>query len=151
MRKDFISLQFAGGRGFRMLRECLSFYLREVMQGKPDAEIIWTEVAVNEALNNAYKNALLATVNNEQRRPLVKVSMYLWEAKELRIRISDSGLGFNGQARIKEIEKDIKRGNYPLDDFWVESGRGLFLLRAGVDRVKFNKKGNSVTLCKSVE
>jgi anti-sigma regulatory factor (Ser/Thr protein kinase) len=52
------------------------------------------------------------------------------------LQVTDEGQGFNWRRM---------RGR-PLTDSNATSGRGLFLITAYADRVRFNRKGNQITL-----
>jgi anti-sigma regulatory factor (Ser/Thr protein kinase) len=148
MGKKFLSVKFCGEQEFIWARKFLTAYLEELLAGSSEREKMWVEVAVNEALNNAHRHAgtVGEALTNE---PVICVQMYVYKGRELRIKISDSGRGFDGQARITKSVDD-SFGEEDCDKLWCESGRGIELLRFGVDQVKYNRKGNAVTLIKSL-
>jgi len=88
-------------------------------------------VAVGEALSNA-----ILYGNREDPQKLVRVSAALHPGSA-EVTISDEGPGFDPGA-IADPTRPENRGR--------SHGRGLFLLRSLADEVRFNDRGNSVTL-----
>ncbi|MHB1405350.1 MAG: ATP-binding protein [Desulfitobacteriaceae bacterium] len=66
--------------------------------------------------------------------------------EELVLRIQDTGCGFPVEEKLKQIEHKMRDPALIEDDAWVESGRGLLIMRAVADRLKFSRLGNRVSL-----
>ncbi|WP_157154325.1 ATP-binding protein [Brachyspira murdochii] len=63
------------------------------------------------------------------------------ENENITINVKDQGLGFKPKQEAKKINND---------GFARESGRGMMMIKSYFDEVKFNKKGNSITLIKFI-
>ncbi|PCG20824.1 ATP-binding protein [Brachyspira sp. G79] len=63
------------------------------------------------------------------------------EDDNIYINVKDQGLGFKPKQEAKKINND---------GFARESGRGMMMIKSYFDEVKFNKKGNSITLIKFI-
>ena len=88
-------------------------------------------VAVGEALSNA-----ILYGNQEDPQKLVRVSAAL-RPGVAEITVTDEGPGFDPQAVLDPTRPENRERSH---------GRGLFLLRSLSDDVRFNQRGNSVTL-----
>jgi serine/threonine-protein kinase RsbW len=88
-------------------------------------------VATLEAVNNAIKHG-----NKDNPQKLVDVEIE-YDKDEIRITVTDEGGGFN-PAGIPDptLPENIEE----------ISGRGVFLMTKLSDSIKFNEKGNSVTM-----
>jgi serine/threonine-protein kinase RsbW len=88
-------------------------------------------VATLEAVNNAIKHG-----NKDNPQKLVDIEIE-YDKDEIRITITDEGGGFN-PAGIPDptLPENIEE----------ISGRGVFLMTKLSDSIKFNEKGNSVTM-----
>lgn len=88
-------------------------------------------VAALEAVNNAIKHG-----NKDDPHKLVDVEIE-YDKDELKITVTDEGTGFN-PSRIPDptLPENIEE----------LSGRGVFLMTKLSDSIKFNEKGNSVTM-----
>jgi len=88
-------------------------------------------VATLEAVNNAIKHG-----NKDNPQKLVDVEIE-YDKDEIRITVTDEGIGFN-PAGIPDptLPENIEE----------LSGRGVFLMTKLSDSIKFNEKGNSVTM-----
>lgn len=88
-------------------------------------------VATLEAVNNAIKHG-----NKDNPQKLVDVEIE-YTKDEINITVSDEGEGFN-PAKIPDptLPENIEE----------LSGRGVFLMKKLSDSIKFNEKGNSVTM-----
>ncbi|WP_300759042.1 ATP-binding protein [uncultured Brachyspira sp.] len=64
------------------------------------------------------------------------------EDDKININVKDQGLGFKPKQEAKKINND---------GFARESGRGMMMIKSYFDEVKFNKKGNSITLIKFIQ
>ena len=64
------------------------------------------------------------------------------EDNNIIIIVKDQGLGFKPKQEAKKINSD---------GFARESGRGIMMIKSYFDEVKFNKKGNVITLTKIIK
>ncbi len=88
-------------------------------------------VAVTEAVNNGIIHG------NKNNRSKNVVLSCLIKGKTLSVKVKDEGEGFNpGDVSNPLHENNLLR----------TGGRGVFLMKAFVHSVKYNKKGNEVTL-----
>lgn len=150
MTEEFLQIVFEGKRRLPKVRDCLSDHLREILAMSSTEEALLLEIALNEALNNAMK---AATAHEDSFAPLscrISVTMYVKHGKELIIRIKDPGEGFPFRDYICQSDEVFRTGELPKSGLWAESGRGILLMRAGVDTITYNKKGNVVTLQKRI-
>jgi serine/threonine-protein kinase RsbW len=88
-------------------------------------------VATLEAVNNAIKHG-----NKDNPQKLVDVEIE-YDKDEIRITVTDEGGGFNPAG--------IPDPTMP-ENIEELSGRGVFLMTKLSDSIKFNEKGNSVTM-----
>lgn len=95
--------------------------------------IFGVRLAVEEAVVNAIKHG-----NRMDKAKKVTVTHSI-DAKECRISVLDEGLGFDPEA-VPDPTSD--------DNLELPHGRGLVLIRAYMDEMTFNEKGNCVTLVK---
>lgn len=61
------------------------------------------------------------------------------EDNTISIKVQDEGLGFDPENQLKDLIKD---------GFARENGRGMIIIKSYFDEVKYNKKGNVITLIK---
>ncbi|MEY4731328.1 MAG: hypothetical protein RL681_274 [Candidatus Parcubacteria bacterium] len=122
--------------------------------GWPDEELMMVDVAIEEAIKNAFIHGTIvigplpedkskAEVVQQKLaagvpEKLVHVSV-LVSPDEVRIRVRDEGEGF-----------DWKKVADPLlpENLLKNAGRGIFFMKTGFDAVEYNEKGNEVTLIK---
>ncbi len=90
-------------------------------------------LALEEALINAMKHG-----NKMDRRRMIRVR-YLLDDRQVEISVADEGNGFDPSA-VPDPTDD--------ENLEVAHGRGIVLMRAYVDELRFNEKGNEVTLIK---
>jgi serine/threonine-protein kinase RsbW len=88
-------------------------------------------VGLTEALSNAM---LYGNGSDPQKRVRVEVDV---GTKEVAVRVTDQGTGFDPSA----VPDPTLPGNITKT-----GGRGIFLMKALMDEVRFNDQGNSVTL-----
>jgi serine/threonine-protein kinase RsbW len=88
-------------------------------------------VSTLEAVNNAIMHG-----NGQDPEKYVDISIY-YSKNELRVKVSDEGVGF----KPDEVPDPTKPEN--IEDI---NGRGVFLMSRLADKIKYNKKGNSVTM-----
>lgn len=143
MRKTFHSEQeFCHYRD--QLHQCLQKALGQYGEKAfADHDVTMLEIALNEAVNNAFKYAL-----DKVAEPAVTLSMYLFHSNILLIRVKDNGSGFCADqvmARMSALEESEEK-----EWEWGESGRGIFIMEAVMDKVRYNAKGNSVMLMKTL-
>ena len=88
-------------------------------------------VGLTEALSNAM---LYGNASDPQKRVRVEVTV---RRKEVAVRVTDEGVGFD-PALVPDptLPANISKSG----------GRGIFLMKALMDEVRFNDQGNSVTL-----
>lgn len=58
------------------------------------------------------------------------------------IKVEDEGMGFDPEVQMRNLIKD---------GFARENGRGMIIIKSYFDEVKYNKKGNVITLVKNRE
>jgi serine/threonine-protein kinase RsbW len=88
-------------------------------------------VSTLEAVNNAI---LHGNKSDPQKKVIILIS---FKNEELIIKISDEGMGF----KPKEVpDPTIPQNREALN------GRGVFLMNKLADKIKYSKKGNSVTM-----
>ena len=88
-------------------------------------------VGLTEALSNAM---LYGNGSDPQKRVRVEVDI---RVEEVAVRVTDQGSGFDPTM--------VPDPTLP-DNISKTGGRGIFLMRALMDEVRFNDRGNSVTL-----
>ncbi len=88
-------------------------------------------VGLTEALSNAM---LYGNASDPQKRVRVEVTVRL---EEVAVRVTDQGVGFDPST--------VPDPTLP-DNISKSGGRGIFLMKALMDEVQFNERGNSVTL-----
>ena len=90
-------------------------------------------LAVEEAVRNAIEHG------NNYDKELSVLIRYSLDAKKIIVCIEDKGEGFH----LKSVP-DPRRE----DNLLQEGGRGVFLIQKLMNKVKYNKKGNRVTMVK---
>ena len=88
-------------------------------------------VGLTEALSNAM---LYGNGSDPRKRVRVEVDI---RVEEVAVRVTDRGVGFDPAA--------VPDPTLP-DNISKTGGRGIFLMKALMDEVRFNEQGNSVTL-----
>jgi serine/threonine-protein kinase RsbW len=88
-------------------------------------------VSTLEAVNNAILHG-----NNGSPEKMVEINIGC-SKKELKIKVTDEGNGFHPE-KIPDPTKP--------ENIEAQNGRGVFLMSRLADCVKYNKKGNTVTL-----
>jgi serine/threonine-protein kinase RsbW len=102
--------------------------------GVSDGNLPDLQLALEEGLANAVKHG-----NQLDPAKQVKVECQLLDDCIIRVTIEDEGLGFNPD----EVPDPTDFEN--LDK---PSGRGIVLMRAFMDEVLYNDRGNQLTFCK---
>jgi serine/threonine-protein kinase RsbW len=88
-------------------------------------------VVVTEAVNNAI-------IHGNKRNPTKKVALTCTHrGNNLVIKVKDEGKGFNPETVPDPIHED---------NLLRETGRGVFLMRQLMEKVRFNADGNEVTM-----
>ena len=88
-------------------------------------------VGLTEALSNAM---LYGNGSDPEKRVRVEVTV---RVEEVAVRVTDQGVGFDPAT--------VPDPTLP-DNISKTGGRGIFLMKALMDEVEFNERGNSVTL-----
>ncbi len=88
-------------------------------------------VSTLEAVNNAILHG-----NKSDPKKFVNIEIS-WNLNELIIKVTDEGCGFNPE---KVPDPTI------LDNIESVNGRGVFLMSHLADKLKYNRKGNTVTM-----
>ena len=101
-----------------------------------DGDIFAVHLALEEAFINAVKHG-----NRMDPDKGVKID-YLVEPDKITVSVTDEGHGFDPEA-----VPDPRYG----ENLYKPEGRGLFLMRSYMDKVEFNKEGNSVSMVKYKE
>jgi serine/threonine-protein kinase RsbW len=124
-------LQFNTLRDVPTLLEKVEDWMRVL--GYPDRDIFAVMLSLHEAGTNAVRHG-----NGGDPDKFVQVS-YVVTPTQVLIEVADQGFGFD-PAEVPEplSEPHLSRG----------SGRGLFLMRAYMSWVSYNRAGNQVTLCR---
>lgn len=94
---------------------------------------------------NIYHKKLKELLKTEKAKNTnVEIKLELPEEKEdkIIIMVKDQGLGFKPKQEAKKINND---------GFARENGRGIMMIKSYFDEVKFNKKGNAITLIKIIK
>ena len=143
MRQKLMRRTFANEREFQVFREELRLCLVRIPIKLSESELTLLEIAINEAMNNALKHGLAKASD-----PAVTLSICLQSPKCLLVRIKDRGSGFCAQ----RVQEDLASMECEQDEEWQwgESGRGLFIMEAVMDQVRYNAKGNAVLMLKKI-
>lgn len=128
MNESLLEIKFTGLAGFKQIRHCVMEYVKARLQGQPSL----MEVALNEAVNNAIKHG----------HAKVKLRLNVIAGKRLVVRVKDQGGGF-------AVNEQLTRMTTRVDN-WQENGRGLMVMQASADYVRYNRRGNEVLLVKNI-
>ncbi|MBO9607578.1 MAG: ATP-binding protein [Paenibacillaceae bacterium] len=116
--------------GYKQVRHCIGDWLHALLR-----EPVQVEAALNEAVNNAFRQG-----------DRVDITIRVMNGKRLIMRVKDGGCGFAGNSRVVGLARE-----FPTEqELWQESGRGLRIMCAVLDRVTYNRQGNEVLLVKSM-
>ena len=105
------------------------------LSGFPRCDIVGVRVALEEAVLNAFKHAYGDTPG----KPVFV--RHAIDRDQVVLEIEDQGSGFN----LASIPDPTQPENWDRD-----SGRGIFLMRTYMNFVRYNERGNCVTLYKQV-
>lgn len=118
----------------KAVRKLEEHVLRDVARhGYSEASTFAIRLALEEGLNNAIKHG-----NRLDRTKLIEVT-YEVDSRRTSITITDQGLGFE-PAKVPDPTAD--------ENLEKPCGRGIMLMRAYMDEVRFNERGNQVHLVK---
>ena len=100
------------------------------------------ETKKNWLKKNIYHKKLKELLKTEKAKSThVEITLQI-EDDNIIIAVKDQGLGFKPKQEAKKINND---------GFARESGRGIMMIKSYFDEVKFNKKGNVITLIKIIK
>jgi serine/threonine-protein kinase RsbW len=101
--------------------------------GYCDKDVFGVQLALHEAITNAFRHG-----NQSDCSKSIQL-FYRVTGEEVLLEVEDQGKGFD-PTRAPDPRTEEKRVQ--------PGGRGLFLMRAYMSWVSFNRQGNRVTLCK---
>ena len=138
MKIDILDTQLCGLDSLAQARPRISQVLRQIIP----SQAAMLEVAVNEAVNNAFRHGSIGRAS---------LKMRVINGRLLVMRVRDDGPGFDVSRILARLEKHdcfsvAAHASNPLP----ESGRGLFLMQAIADKVRFNQQGNEILLAKKL-
>lgn len=121
------------------------------------------ELAIDEALRNAYEHGNLG-ISNEEKCELCEANMLEKTLKEREIQATQAGKSIHVNVKCSPEEfccviedqgegfdwRDVPNPTDSIDALTSLHGRGLMLIRNVFDTVAFNEKGNKVTLIKKL-
>lgn len=142
MRERLMRCTFTNEQEYQGCRENVHHCIEDVSDNLPKDQLTMVEIAINEAVNNAFK------YGSGNYNP-VTVSIYLFDSNCLFIRIKDKGKGFCVKNFVAEVNSKFCENNKEWQ--WGESGRGLFIMESAMDQVHYNAKGNAVSLIKNIQ
>ncbi len=99
------------------------------------------KVILNELISNAIRHGNKCIQAKE-----VQIHAEIVEGKSI-IKIADEGSGFNPAEKLSSAWEN--KTNEELLDL-CETGRGLLIVKSLADKIMFNKKGNIITVVKSL-
>ncbi|WP_416487291.1 ATP-binding protein [Brachyspira hyodysenteriae] len=100
------------------------------------------ETKKNWLKKNIYHKKLKELLKTEKAKSTnIEITLQI-EEDNITIAVKDQGLGFKPKQEAKKINND---------GFARESGRGIMMIKSYFDEVKFNKKGNVITLTKLIK
>ncbi len=114
----------------------LNANVKKVLYNSLEEGSLLVEIAIQEGLTNAIKVATSVNVKVYQ------------DYEYLRIVIIDDGPGFQASEIVNGIK--INEQHTLEDSVWSESGKGIYLMKKLLDKVKYNTKGNQLTLMKKL-
>ena len=120
------------------MREVSSSILKSLESHKIDEETFFDiRLCVEESVRNAIVHG-----NSNDKKRFVKIDYWLEGDNKFIVEIEDEGAGFN--------HKDLPDPTHE-DNIIKGSGRGVYLVLHLMDEVKFNDRGNRVTLTKYIK
>lgn len=142
MRERLMRCTFANKQEYQCYRENVHQCIEDALDDSPKDQLTMVEIAINEAINNAFK------YGSGNYNPII-ISIYLFDSNYLFIRIKDKGNGFCVENLISQFDANCCEDD--MEWQWGESGRGLFIMQSVMDQVHYNAKGNAVSLIKNVQ
>lgn len=125
-------------KDFEHIRPAVKDFLQQYLSG---SDYCRTEIALNEAVNNALKFGP-GTIENPILICLEKMD------DKICVRVKDRGPGFNVQDIMPNLNSNPEEALEQM--LMAEHGRGIFVMRSAVDEVIYNNAGNEVTLVKNI-
>lgn len=101
------------------------------------------EVAINEAVNNAYFHGVGGSV---RRNRTVRIRLAVYKRNRLLVRVKDDGEGFSGNDILQKIRDGGKISS--LVEPLRECGRGILIIHHVADFVCYNRRGNEILFVK---
>jgi len=95
-------------------------------------------------LSGNYERLLEERSKDEKYRNRKIYIHYKLDEDKVMIRIRDEGDGFDWKKMYRKLKRTTKHSHKP-------TGRGLIIVKMGIDKVYFNDKGNEVTLIKYIK
>lgn len=141
MRERLMRCTFANEQEYQACRENVHHCIEDALDNMPKDQHTMVEIAINEAVNNAFK------YGSDTCNP-VTISIYLFNSNFLFIRIKDKGKGFCVKNLVTKFNSNCCDNSREWQ--WGESGRGLFIMESVMDQVHYNAKGNAVSLIKNI-
>lgn len=139
MKKTILTFTFSDYDGFQQVRLFVGNYILNAISASNTLMV----VAVNEAVNNAFKHGLSAGTGG-----VVTLKLEVFHGKRLLVRVRDPGPGFPVKEVLRKLE-DFSTA-FSQDNLFKETGRGLLIMKDAADAIKFNAKGNEVLLVKKI-
>lgn len=134
--KTLLKMKFLNREEFIKARSCIRSYLKQVL---PE-EYRLIEVAVNEAINNAYFHSNVCNI-------IVDIKIWLCGCR-LIIRVKHNGPGFPARQFLEGLTEHGEQSMDAMLEF--ENGRGLMIMKAAADRLYYNREGTEVLMVKKV-
>ncbi|MCL2700927.1 MAG: ATP-binding protein [Phycisphaerae bacterium] len=118
----------------RQARQLEDSLIHEVGRfGYSEAAVFAIKLALEEAINNAIRHGNRC---DPDKRVTVRVEL---DTAEMSISVTDEGPGFNpGTVPDPTADENLEK----------PSGRGIMLMRAYMDDVHYNQRGNEICMCK---
>ncbi|GAX90650.1 ATP-binding protein [Effusibacillus lacus] len=143
MKKSIVAFTFNDYEGFQQVRSFVGEYIKQTLSDGNSLIV----VAVNEAVNNAFKHGVAGNGGS------VTLKLEVFHGKRLIVRVKDPGPGFPVKEALLKLNNFRRAAleDYLSDsDLLKESDRGLFIMKCAADAIRFNAKGNQVLLVKKI-
>ncbi|MBP2654288.1 MAG: rsbW [Firmicutes bacterium] len=135
MKRHLIHFNFRDHDEYLLIRDHVRLFLQSILQDRCRL----MEVAINEAVNNAIN------FGNRNKKCCLRLGMI--NNSKLVVRIAHFGPGFAGNELITTLNGQEK---HLSDALWAESGRGLLIMSAAADYIRYNRQGTEVIMVKKV-
>lgn len=132
MKEQELHIRFKDLAGLNFARSCISDYLQRLLPHQH----VQVEIALHEAINNA----LFHGPSNQ----FITLKLSVLNKRRLIMRVQSEGPGFNVHERLHRhviTEPDEEA-------LFTASGRGLMIIKAMTDQVRYNEQGTEVMLVK---